>query len=108
MVRTRTTARKSGYPRFKPKTAPRTESTRTIASKERPVSPVHIGPDLPVGLGLGVFAIEGEERFPVEFLLRHGYQIWPIDYTLGGELLNTVPSEQHEYLKIALGYMCTS
>jgi hypothetical protein len=102
MVRTRTTARKSGYPRFKPRTPPRTESTRTISSDKRPVSPVQSGPDLPVGLGLGVFIIEGEEPAPFDFLLRHGYQIWPIDYTLGGELLNTVPVEQQEYLKIAL------
>jgi hypothetical protein len=102
MVRTRTTKRKSGYPRFKPKTPPRTESTPTIASEERPVSPVQIGPDLPVGLGLGVFVIEGEEQLSVDFLVRHGYQIWPVDYTLGGELLNSVPSEQQEYLRLAL------
>jgi hypothetical protein len=53
-------------------------------------------------LGLGVFVIEGEEQAPIYFLLRHGYQIWPVGYTLGGELLNTVPVEQQEYLKIAL------
>jgi hypothetical protein len=102
MVRTRTTARKSGYPRFKPKTPPRTESTQAIASEERPVSPVQFGPDLPVGLGLGVFVIEGEEQVSVDCLVRHGYQIWPANYTLGGELLNSVPPENQECLKLAL------
>jgi hypothetical protein len=102
MVRTRTTARKSGYPRFKPKTPPRTESTQEIASEERPVSPVQFGPDLPTGLGLGVFVIEGEGQLPVEFLLRLGYQIWPVNYTLGEELLNSVPAEHQQYLKLAL------
>jgi hypothetical protein len=51
---------------------------------------------------LGVFVVEGEEQLPVEVLIRLGYQIWPVNYTLGEELLNSVPAEQQECLKLAL------